>query len=169
VINMSWGTLTDSRALRQAIQFAANRGIVLVTSAGNMNDDVTVYPAVYPGVVAVAATDDHDRKAEFSNYGRHIDVDAPGVNVISAYPGGYYSPIVAGQAALVRSVLPSGVESRIGDTAVKIDDINWRYAGQLGTGRVDMLGAVRAGEPATQPASDSQSQGGLLGGLLGGW
>jgi subtilisin family serine protease len=156
VINMSWGTLGDSRALRDAIRFASGKGIVLVTSAGNMNSDVDVYPAAYPGVIAVAATDDLDRKAAFSNFGSNIDVSAPGVNVISAYPGGYYAsasgtsfsaPIVAGEAALLKSL--GSPESNIPGSAVNIDRTNPHWTGKMGAGRIDMLEAVRPTRSAT--------------------
>jgi subtilisin family serine protease len=126
---------------------------VLVASAGNANSVAPSYPAAYPEVIAVAATDNIDRKAAFSNFGSHIFVSAPGVNIISAYPGNSYgissgtsfaAPIVTGQAALIRSLQLSGVELRIGATAVGIDHLNPGYAGKLGLGRVHIRNGVRA-------------------------
>src|SRR5437870_2932297 len=78
--------------------------------------------AAYSGVITAAATDFLDHKAAFSNYGSYIFVDAPGVNIISTYPGGSYSivsgtsfsaPTVAGTAALVRSLKTTGVSSAV--------------------------------------------------------
>ena len=151
VINMSWGVEVDSTTLRNAIQFASTHNVLLVASAGNSADTTKLYPAAYPGVGAVAATDELDRKASFSTFGPQIYVDAPGVNIVSAYPGGRYAvksgtsfsaPIVAGEAALVRSLHRSENGQRIGQTATNIDDRNPEYAGQLGWGRVDMLESV---------------------------
>ena len=152
IINMSYGTLNDSPTLQSAIKFALNKNVVVVASAGNKNTSVPQYPAAYNGVITVAATDLLDRKAPFSNYGGHVDVDAPGVNIFSAYPGGYYSvvsgtsfsaPAVAGTAALIRSLHATGVPGYIAGAAINIDSKNPNYAGQLGNGRIDVLRAVK--------------------------
>src|SRR6185503_17678563 len=57
VINMSFGTLTDSKAVRNAIEFAVQSNVVLVASAGNNNTSTAQYPAAYANVITVAATD----------------------------------------------------------------------------------------------------------------
>ena len=152
IINMSYGTLNDSPTLQSAIKFALNKNVVMVASAGNKNTSVPQYPAAYNGVITVAATDLFDRKAPFSNYGGDVYVDAPGVNIFSAYPGGYYSvvsgtsfsaPAVAGTAALIRSLHATGVPGYIAGAAINIDSKNLNYAGQLGYGRIDVLRAVK--------------------------
>ena len=152
IINMSYGTLDDSPTLQSAIKFALNKNVVVVASAGNKNTSVPQYPAAYNGVITVAATDLVDRKAPFSNYGGDVYVDAPGVNIFSAYPGGYYSgvsgtsfsaPVVAGTAALIRSLHATGVPGYIAGAAIYIDSKNPNYEGQLGYGRIDVLRAVK--------------------------
>ena len=152
VINMSFGTLQSSSAVRGAINYALSRNVVLVASAGNNNTSSVQYPAAYNGVIAVAATDLQDRKASFSNYGSYVFVDAPGVNIFSAYPGGGYSivsgtsfsaPAVAGAAALILSVSTTGTADSISSSAVNIDSVNPGYAGQLGYGRIDVFEAVK--------------------------
>lgn len=151
VINMSWGLAADSTTLHNAIRFAADHGVTLVAAAGNSNNDTPYYPAAWPEVIAVAATNEADRKASFSTYGPQIYVDAPGVDIISAYPGDRYSvasgtsfsaPIVAGEAALIKAMTTSGVTDRVGRSAVNIDAENPHYAGELGLGRIDMLKGV---------------------------
>jgi subtilisin family serine protease len=106
----------------------------------------------YPGVLAVAATDLLDRKSSFSNYGGYVFVDAPGSHIISAAPGGKYgiangtsfsAPMVAGMAALIRSLTYNNTASIIAEATVPIDSRNPEYAGQLGHGRVDVLKAVQ--------------------------
>ncbi len=152
VINMSFGTLTDSKVLKEAIDYAAAANIVLVASAGNNNTSAAQYPAAYSNVIAVAATNLFDRKAPFSNFGSYIFVDAPGVHIISSVPGGKYgiangtsfsAPIVAGMAALVRSLHFGGVSATISDSTVPIDFQNPGYRNKLGHGRVDILDSVR--------------------------
>lgn len=152
VINMSFGTLTDSKVLREAIDYARNAGVVLVASAGNNNTSAVQYPAAYPGVIAVAATDLFDRKSPFSNFGSYIFVDAPGSRIMSAAPGGKYgiangtsfsAPMVAGMAALIRSLRYDGVQTAISQSTVNIEARNPGYKGRLGYGRVDILKAVK--------------------------
>jgi thermitase len=152
VINMSFGTSSQSKSLQSAIQYAQQHGVLLVASAGNNNTSAPQYPAAYSGVMTAAATDFFDYKAVFSNYGSYVFVDAPGTNIISAYPGGYYSivsgtsfsaPTVAGTAALVRSLHTTGVANAIAGGAVNIDYKNPNYAGKLGYGRIDVLHAVK--------------------------
>jgi subtilisin family serine protease len=103
-------------------------------------------------VITAAATDLFDHKASFSDYGSDIFVDAPGVNIISAYPGGSYSivsgtsfsaPAVAGTAVLVRSLTWTGVAGAISGGAVNIDSQNPNYTRQLGYGRIDVLHSVK--------------------------
>jgi subtilisin family serine protease len=152
VINMSFGSSSPSRALQSAIQYGQQLGAILVASAGNNNTSVPQYPAAYSGVITAAATDLFDHKGAFSNYGSDIYVDAPGVNIISAYPGGSYSivsgtsfsaPAVAGTAALVRSLKTTGIATAISGGSVNIDSRNPNYAKQLGYGRIDVLRAVK--------------------------
>lgn len=89
VINCSFTGPGESRALKNSIDRAARRGAVVVAAAGNGDTSKRKYPAAYPRVIAVAATNQDDRRAPFSNFGSWVDVAAPGVNVLSTVPGGY--------------------------------------------------------------------------------
>src|SRR6267142_2101148 len=151
VINMSFGMDTDSASIRSSIQAAVAAGITVVASDGNKNSGTFQFPAAYPGVLSVAATDNSDNKASFSNYGSYVTVSAPGVNVISSFPGGYYAaisgtsfaaPIVAAEAALLRGLLKNPA-TVIPQSSVNIDGLNPAYTGTLGAGRVDLFQAVR--------------------------
>jgi subtilisin family serine protease len=152
VVNMSFGTLSDAKVLRDAIEYAKAGNVLLVASAGNNDTSSPQYPAAYPGVIAVAATDLFDRKAEFSNFGDYVFVDAPGTHIISATPGGGYgiasgtsfsAPMVAGMAALIRSLRYNDTAAVIAQSTVRIDANNPKYSGKLGYGRVDIRRAVR--------------------------
>jgi len=113
ISNNSWGGGPFSQATRDAI---ARTRMLFVTSAGNSssnNDTTPAYPASYPldNILAVAATDDNDALASFSNFGvNSVDVAAPGVNILSTIRNGGYgqlsgtsmsSPHVAGAAAVL--------------------------------------------------------------------
>ncbi|MCS6882728.1 MAG: S8 family serine peptidase [Oscillochloridaceae bacterium] len=160
VINCSWRMNGDHAGVHNAIQNAVSNSVVVCFAAGNANVDIDVtpqYPAVYPEVIAVAATDNRDVRASFSNYGTKVDVSAPGVNIYSTYPDDSYaylsgtsmaSPHVAGLAALIWSRNPTlsnaQVRAIIESTCDNIDAKNPGYAGKLGKGRINAFKALSA-------------------------
>ena len=125
IINLSLGGPADSATLEEAVQYAYDQGALVIAAAGNcavggfncggqFNPDI--YPAAYDTTLAVAATDEFDYRASFSEYRPYVEVAAPGVSIYSTYKSGAYtglsgtsmaSPYVAGLAALIWSVDPS--------------------------------------------------------------
>jgi thermitase len=83
IISGSWGATTGSDAVKDAIAYAYSRGVIVVAAAGNDGEDVPYYPAAYPNVLSVAATDSSDRRWYSSNYGDWVDVAAPGREILS--------------------------------------------------------------------------------------
>ncbi len=78
VINMSWGSEIDSGFIARAVAYAQSRGAVVVAAAGNEATGTKLYPAAYPGVVAVAALDGKGTPWANSNFGDFVDLAAPG-------------------------------------------------------------------------------------------
>lgn len=128
VSNNSWGGGGYSTALYNAISNAGANNHVFVAAAGNsgVNTDLTPsYPASYnlPNIISVAATDNRDRLATFSNYGiNSVDLGAPGVDIASTYTGSGYvwlsgtsmaSPHVAGVVALLQTQNPTWSTSQV--------------------------------------------------------
>lgn len=160
VVNCSWKMNGDHAGVHNAIINAVGKNVVVVFAAGNFNLDIDVtpqYPAIYPEVIAVAATDQQDRRASFSNYGAKVDVSAPGVNIYSTFPDDAYafldgtsmsSPHVAGLAALIwsrnNSLTNQQVRNIIESTCDNIDSKNPGFAGKLGKGRINALRALNA-------------------------
>ena len=158
VVNMSLGGSFDSVTLKNAVNYAWGKGVVVVAAAGNSGNASATYPAYYSNVIAVAATDVNDKKASWSSFGKWVDVAAPGVEIYSTFPNhtntigqtnyGYASgtsmatPHVAGLAALVWTTSYGGnnadVRRQIEATADKISGTGkyWTY------GRINALSAV---------------------------
>ncbi len=115
VINMSLGGADESQTLRDAVQYALDKGVIIVAASGNEREEGNrpSYPAAYAEVVAVGATAPGDGLTGFSNTGDYLDVVAPGVGLWTTLAGGSYgppngtsfaSPYVAATAALVLSL-----------------------------------------------------------------
>ena len=162
ITNNSWGGGGYSQSLKDAITAAQNAGVLFVAAAGNggtdgigdNNDSSPSYPASYDNanIISVAATDDRDSLAGFSNYGSStVDLGAPGVGILSTLPGNTYgsysgtsmaTPHVAGVAALVKSANPGldagQIKSRILQSADRVSSLQ----GKTSTG--GRLDAARA-------------------------
>ena len=118
ILSMSLGGPSDSSVLRDASYWAYQQGAVQVVAAGNSGDgnpstDNVSYPARYSWVIAVAAVDQNGAVPTWSSDGPEVDVAAPGVNILSTYPGGKYAymsgtsmatPHVTGVVALIQAI-----------------------------------------------------------------
>ena len=124
VISLSLGGSGDSQTLANAVRYALQRNVVIVAAAGNASTDELFYPAAYPDVISVAATDSADTMAYFSNYGSWVKIAAPGLEIYTTDLFGGYTyfsgtsaacPHVAGAAAMIRAQTPSLTGAEISD------------------------------------------------------
>jgi len=131
VISLSWGISVDIPFMHDIIQDLSQKGIVIVAAAGNENTDTQLYPAAYPEVIGVGATDSSDKKAYFSNYGDWVDVSAPGLGINSTIPDDVYgvksgtsmaTPIVSGVAGLLLSEKPQLTRGQVKERIVNLAD-----------------------------------------------
>ena len=155
VLNLSLGSVTSSSALQDAVNYARNRGAVVIAAAGNCGSGCIIggqyyynplmYPASCQNVVGVAATTSTDGWASFSEHNTYVDLSAPGVGIYSTIPNGYgykdgtsmATPFVSGLAALVLSRWPDYTPSQV-ETAL------FNNADDLGSsGRDDYFGYGR--------------------------
>lgn len=155
VINMSLGNYADSQFLHDAVKYAYDRDVVLVAASGNDNTERPGYPAAYPEVLAVAATDSNQKRAEYSNYGEYIDVAAPGTNIASTFPGNQYaalsgtsmaSPHAAAMAGLIRSLNPDLTNQEVMDV-MRSQTVDLGDRGKdkyYGHGQIDIFRALQA-------------------------
>ncbi len=156
VISLSLGTTAGTQQLQDAVNYAWNRGCLVVAAAGNNGTNAPFYPAYYENVLAVAATDPTDTLTSFSQYGAWVDIAAPGQAILSTVPGGGYEswsgtsmacPHVAGAAALVWSAAPSlsnqQVRHALEDTADPCQPYWFGGIGE-GKGRLNLYRALQA-------------------------
>jgi hypothetical protein len=156
IINCSFGSPQASFASADVIATATQLGALVVGAAGNDGVDAPLYPAAYDDAISVAATDQADVLAEFSNRHATVDIAAPGVRILSTIPNGSYgtisgtsmsAPVVAGVAAMVRlarpMATPDEIKAILVATADTIDGANLFAIGRFGSGRVNALEALR--------------------------
>ncbi len=157
VINMSLGGGGSSHLMEEAINYAYNKGVVIVAAAGNSGENASGYPARYPKVISVSATGASGEKAPYSNYGAGVDIAAPGgdenapilQNTIDPSTGesvflgtmgtSMASPHVAGVAALIKASgisEPTQVLDVLKKSSRKVteDPLNYFGAGHLDAG-----------------------------------
>ena len=177
IASCSWGS-DNSGGLGDAVDYFLAHGGLIFKAAGNDGNTTADYMCGRSDVISVAATDQNDCKADFSNYGSWVDISAPGVGIYSLYhdhtdPQSDYvasmdgtsmaTPIAASVAALIwshnTSWSASQVEQRLYDTADDIYSLscNSSYNGKLGAGRVNAYNAVYGGGPQPPVADFSGS------------
>lgn len=176
VINISQDTanaIEPDVKLKQAVDYALGRQVVVVASAGNdgLGGNVKVtYPASYDGVLAVAASDRNNERAPFSQSGEFVGVAAPGVDMISTVPGGghcsddgtsFSAPYVSAVAALLKAKYPRWTAREI---VAQIEQTAERsIAGHdrlVGWGVVDPVKALTDVDPA-KPVESPKAEGGV--------
>jgi len=109
IINMSLASPEPSDAVRDAIDYAVEKGAIVIAAAGNNGTEGAWYPAAYPNVTSVGALDRTEERSSFSNFGTNVDVYAPGRDIYTTSVGDDYrtmtgtsfaAPLVSGLTAL---------------------------------------------------------------------
>lgn len=162
VINMSLGGGGASNMMEEAIKYAHSKGVVVVAAAGNEGRNASSYPARYPDVISVSATDAAGDKANYSNFGAGVDISAPGgsetgkiiQNTINPETGASIfleaqgtsmaAPHVAGVAALIKATnvetTPEEVLDILKQSSRKVQEDHLNH---FGSGHLDANAAVQ--------------------------
>lgn len=175
VISCSWGGTVSAISDQAVINYAWQRGCIVVAAAANDGNNIPHYPAAYTNVYSVANTTTTDTKNTSSCYGTWVDIAAPGTNIYSTIPNTSYGnmtgtsmacPLVAGLAGLMLSknayLTPTQVLNCISTSAANIYTIaaNSTYAPNLlGAGRIDAYKAMQCVTltPGSAPSVDFYS------------
>jgi subtilisin family serine protease len=178
IASCSWGS-ENTGGIQDAIDYFLASGGLIFIAAGNDGLDNPDYISslsggLYERIIKVAATDQNDCRASFSNYGNWVTLSAPGVGIWSTYhlhsdPVNDYvapmdgtsmaAPLAASVAALIWSHNPDltadEVKDRLLSSADSIDGLscNSAYAGEIGAGRINAYRAVSSTEPPPAPAN----------------
>jgi type VII secretion-associated serine protease mycosin len=153
VINLSLGGATESLSLTQAIQYATDKGSLVVAAAGNGGPtDRPKWPASLDLTIAVTAVDSANNVTSFDQRGDYIDIAAPGANVVSTAKGDYgtlsgtsmAAGFVAGAAALLFAAEPRVTNAQVRDillrTATDIGEPGRDVT--FGAGLINMVAAL---------------------------
>lgn len=163
VINISLQFAEPSPELERAVNFAWNKGAVIVAAAGNNSGDQPVYPAAYENCIAVTAIRQNDTLAPLANYGGWVDVAAPGVNIYATQPGNSYgyqngtsfaSAYVSGLAALLFTVATdTDNNGRLNDEVRLAVEAGCQEIGVdgVGEGRIDAVNSMAEIIAASKP------------------
>jgi subtilisin family serine protease len=141
VLNLSIEAESDpGGAMQRAVDYAHSHGRVVIAAAGNGNRSCGLilgapcsYPAQIPGVLAVAATDQSNNAASFSDRGSWVDVAAPGVQILSTFKGSYAAISGTSQAAPHTSALAALIVSHCGRSGASVTDLITRTASHAST------------------------------------
>ncbi|PGW57460.1 S8 family peptidase [Bacillus thuringiensis] len=160
VINLSIAMEEPSQVLEDAVNYAWNKGTVLIAGAGNSSTSKPYYPAAYSKVISVAATNSNDVKWERSNYGMSVDIAAPGVDIMSTVPTNWdpENPYSTKSGTSMATANVSGVAALLasqGLSNIQIRETIEKSADKIpGTGEYWKYGRVNAYKALTSIHSD---------------
>ena len=159
VINMSFGDYSYSHVLKDVVQYAYSKNVVLVASSGNSNSPDPHYPSGYSEVISVGNSTSEDFVAGSSNYGSTLDMVAPGTQVKTTSRNWNYSdfngtsaaaPFVSASAAMIlslKSFSNEEVKQILKSTADDIGQQGWDQ--RAGAGRLNLLRALTVLAPSS--------------------
>ncbi len=158
-------SLPSSQAIDEAIDYAVDNDVLIICAAGNNGTGTIHYPANNPNVMAVGAINKNNKRAYFSQYGKHLSIMAPGVDIYSTKINNSYAssngtsfaaPQVSGVAALILSISPNLTGKQVRDiiekTAQKVGGYHYKthsnrpngdWDSQMGYGLVNAYEAVK--------------------------
>ncbi|MGW0468729.1 S8 family serine peptidase [Streptomyces sp. NPDC003027] len=178
VINISSGGPADedeNRGWREAVDYAHKKGALVFAASGNEGLEIPSYPASIPGVIAVGALDTKGKVADFSTYGSHLALAAPGVEMpgrctddktkYCAFKGtSHATAIASGAAALIWSAHPDWTANQVlrvmMETAGHVGAVPSKYIGygSIRPAQILLEGKGNPGDPNVNPLLAAQKK-----------
>ena len=164
IINISMGSYVDSSVVYQAVQYAQQKGVVIVASPGNAGLETVAYPAAYEGVIAVGAIEASGEHLNFSNTGESLDIAAPGYQINAAWEGEQLTsfsgtsasaPFISGAIAATISANPYLTAQQAADLVLDLTN-DAGYPGrnsEYGIGILAMDRVIEYGSPGIHDAA----------------
>jgi subtilisin family serine protease len=179
ILNLSWGSFDRAYVIEDVVQYAAERGVVLVGAAGNSGEPPVAYPAALRDVISVSAVETTGQLASFSSTGPVLDLVAPGVNIVSTRLDDTYgprsgssfaAPQIAGLAALLLSrrpeMSPDQIRGALVTATTDVGEFGWDTS--FGAGQADasqLVSFVSGADPQiakiTSPSNDDEVTGSI--------
>lgn len=165
-INLSLGTPSNSDLLRDTVEFAASRNVVIVASSGNTGTEGVLFPAAYPSVIAVGAVDAANQHLDFSTTGSQVSLSAPGLAITAAFPNeraasvtgtSFSAPIVTGSFAASMSntgTVTSNTASAVRAVTSRLNDVGTQGTDpSTGAGVPDLWRVLNGNTPGIHDAA----------------
>ncbi len=154
VVNINAGSHSYSQSYKDALQYAIEKGVIIVCAAGNSSTNTLIYPAAYDlaGLLSVGSSTKNDELSKFSAYGSWVDVSAPGERLLTTLLDNRYgivtgtsfsAPLVAGVAALIISKSSVLIPAEVQDIVMNnVDIIDGLVGANITSGRVNAFKAL---------------------------
>ena len=153
VISMSFGDEIYSEVLKDVIQYAYSKGVILIGSSGNSASDLPHYPSGFNEVISVGSIQENDALSSFSNFGSTIDLVAPGSQIMTTSLDNTYkavngtsasAPFVSGTAAILLSlkddISNEEVKQVLKSTSIDLGENGWDI--KFGAGKLNLQKAI---------------------------
>lgn len=151
IINISLGGSGESKPVEMAMNYARERGAIVVAAAGNTGTEGVMQPAAHPSAIAVGAVDANNQPMSFSTRGNEVAISAPGFGVNVAYPGdsaarvngtSFSTPIVSGVIAAVATSQNLTIQQASDRVLNHLNDISTEGKDNFTGGGVPNMGTI---------------------------
>jgi hypothetical protein len=166
VVNVSL-EMADDQLVRDQVRECMGQGMIMVAGMGNRGTNVPSFPAAYPGVIAVGATNRSDVPLKLSNRGKHVWLCAPGAFIFTINDAttidtdhngtSYATPMVSAAAWLTLRVRPAWTRRQVKSLLARSVDKRAQHSNQRGHGRLDMrklIEELQCGTPEPCPPDE---------------
>ena len=141
VINLSLGAEYGSDVLKHAVGYARENGVSIVAAVGNDGEGLVNFPAAYDGVIGVSSVGKNGQVSSFSNYGKGVDIAAPGVGVLTAWE--FQEMVSFSGTSVSTAIVSASIAAELSNdpnlTSHDAEDLLLRHANESGRPGYDLI------------------------------